>query len=108
MRGRPPFGDEVRTGRSSLRINQISSRRIGSAKMPEQENDHPPLTNPGAVGVHGAGDVTPRQAPTSFFKVAITASPLNGLTIHPLIPAALPRSFITGEFSVVSMMMLTL
>jgi len=32
---------------------------------------------------------------------------LKGLTIQPLMPAALPRSFIAGAFSVVSMMMWT-
>ena len=37
----------------------------------------------------------------------MTAGPLKGLTIQPLIPADLPRSFIAGLFSVVSMMMLT-
>ncbi len=36
-----------------------------------------------------------------------TAAPLNGLTIQPLTPAALPLSFIAGLLSVVNMMILT-
>jgi hypothetical protein len=44
---------------------------------------------------------------TSFLKVSNTAVPLKGLTIHPFTPAALPRSFMLGLLSVVSMMRLT-
>ena len=39
-----------------------------------------------------------------FLMPAIAASPLKGLTIQPLTPASLPRCFMLGLLSVVSMM----
>src|SRR4051812_20121711 len=44
---------------------------------------------------------------TSFLKVSSTAGPLKGFTIQPLTPAALPRSFMLGLLSVVSMIRFT-
>ena len=56
----------------------------------------------------GAGAPPPDgRQPASFFSASSTASPLNGFTIQPFTPAALPRSFIAGLLSVVSITTLT-
>ena len=49
--------------------------------------------------VNDSGSSAELQA-ASFFNVSSTAGPLTGLTIQPLMPAALPRSFMFGVLGV--------